>query len=87
MLEKIQNSSSKENKEEEKGAWTERELKLLYEKYIFRCMKKSQNDCTGSVNISIILNVDLAQKPLYVRPVDNNLDTKKAIRNHNRKAA
>ena len=49
--------------------------------------KKSSNDYTGPVNLSIILNVDLAQESLYVKPVDNNLDTKKAIGNYNHHAA
>ena len=46
----------------------------------------SKNNYTDPVHISLILNVDLAQKLFYVRPVDNNFHSKKAIRNHNRKA-
>lgn len=35
----------------------------------------------------VIINVDLAKKYFYARPVDNDFHGKKAIWNHNRKAA
>ena len=53
---------------------------------INRCMKISKNDHNDPVHISIILKVDLAEKSLHVRPVEKDLQTKKAIRNGNRRA-
>lgn len=48
--------------------------------------KKSKNDFTGPVYMSITLHVDLAQKSFYIAPLDNDLQSKKAIRNYNWKA-
>lgn len=56
-------------------------------KCLFRCIKKSKNNYIGPVHISVILNVDLAQKSLYLKPVDNNIRSEKTIRKHNWKAA
>ena len=49
-------------------------------------MKISKNDHNDPVHISVILKVDLAEKSLHVRPVEKDLQTKKAIRNGNRRA-
>ena len=49
-------------------------------------MKKSKNDYSGPAHTSVILNVNLAMKSPYVRPVDNYLHCKKAIQNLNWKA-
>ena len=41
---------------------------------VWKSLKKS-----GSVAISIILSVDLSQKSLYFRPINNDLCSKEAI--------
>ena len=48
--------------------------------------KKSKTDCSDLVHISVILNIDLAGKSIYVTLVDNDLYSKETILNHNRKA-
>ena len=50
------------------------------------CIKKFKTDYTDPGLISMILNVELAEQSLYVRPDDNNLHSKTAIRNHNKQA-